>query len=294
MRLLFALLIVPVLASANPVMAPDDAAFYVHVDIRAMQTSQAGQPIYNWLRKEMINEMEDELQMNISQQLEAVTVFGSGGNSEDAGVVLHGFFDPAQKQILLDKIGEKMVLRKSVAAGVEYFALADNDKAFGNSDERVSNDRVYFAFGPAGQNLVTQNEELMQQFALNGGQFALAPPRGLLVLKADRSLVAASVDAKSAGSDHWDSHVFQNIERAALVISDDYDALLLQATIEAVDEVMAESVSNIIQGFVSLQALSNDEPEIVEMVRQLEVTTIGRQVELGLRVPSQKLLEIID
>ena len=294
MRVLLALLLLPALGWANPVVGPDDAAFFVHVDIRAMQTSQAGQPLYDWIRDEMINEIEDELQLDITRQLEAVTVFGSGGSSEDAGVVLHGFFDESQKQRLLDKAGEEMNIRKSMAAGVEYYAISDNNVGFGDAAGKKREDKVFFAFGPAGQNLVTQSEELMQQFALSGGQFAVAPPQGLLVLKADRSLVAASVDAKSAGSDHWDSHIFQNIERAALVISDDYDALLLQATIEAVDDVMAESVSNIIQGFVSLQALANDEPEMVELVRQLEVETLGKQVQLGLRVPSQKLLEIID
>ncbi|MDX1569200.1 MAG: hypothetical protein R3200_01855 [Xanthomonadales bacterium] len=300
--LVLALCLLPLASLAGPSNLPvaADAQWYVHANVLEMRQTVAGQQLYAWLDGEVFSEIEEELGIDLGKELDGVTVFGSGQGGHDAAVILHGFFSAQTREEVLARINTEATMTVESAYGRTYYRVSDPD-ALEDEERRAKHAEAHFegaelAFGDMGQTLITQDAELMNEFLASGGHFAGSMPAGLLVIQAEHPLLQGGMDAQNLHLEGgpWESEMFQNVQQAALTIADDNGLVSIRAEVVAVDPMMADAISNIIQGVVSLQALANEDPEAAALLANLKVTTEGTVVNMALSLEPEKIVEILD
>lgn len=284
---------------------PDDVQWYGHADLKAMESSVTGRYILDFLDDEVFEELEEDTGITLREDLQAVSVFGGAGE-QDGVIVLYGDISAKNRT----KIQAVMELRgeytKDTRKGVEIFTLEKRkrkgDKFDADSDEMFDEDETtYIAFGKRKQTLVTQNKARLDAFVKAGGELEprkkVENPGSLLVLKADKSMVKAGMNANAgiAEKGDWDSNILQHMKQIALVLSDKEGKAAVEAQLVTGNEQLAESIKNIVQGLISIKSLDRDEkPEILEMLRSIKLDLSGATIRASILLDPDMLKEVID
>lgn len=284
---------------------PPNTQWYAHADFSAMESSATGRHILAFLEKEVFSELEKETGIALREDLRAATVFGGVG-AQDGAVVLYGPISEKNRtkmQALMELYGD---YQKDARKGVEIYALdrrkRDQDSDDSDSDELFSEDRTtYVAFSKRDQVLLTQSRARLDSFVGAGGRFeGVGRDRkagSLLVLKADKSMVNAGMNARAgiAADNDWNSNILRHMEQVALVLSDQAGKALVQARLVTSNQELAESIKNIVQGVISIKALDNDEdPSVLALLRSVKLDLDGATINASVLLEPDMLKEIVD
>ncbi len=286
---------------------PPNTQWYAHADFAAMQSSPTGRQILEFLEDEVFSELEEETGIALREDLTAATIFGGAG-AQDGAVVLYGEISEKNRtkmQALMELYGD---YEKDSRKGVEIYSLdrrerdGDSDDSDSDSDEVFSENRTTFvAFSKRDQLLLTQSRARLDSFVSAGGRFNGVgndrEPGSLLVLKADKSMVNAGMNAGAgiADDNDWNSNILQHMEQIALVLSDQAGKAMVQARLVTSNQQLAESIKNIVQGVISIKALDqNEEPEVLALLRSVKLDLDGPTINASLLIEPDMLREIID
>ncbi|MEM9303774.1 MAG: hypothetical protein AAGE01_16760 [Pseudomonadota bacterium] len=288
-----------VLLPAAAVAAPDapvpaEAQWYIHANLLEMRQTSSGQSLYGWLEREVLEDINDELGVKFVDELDGVTVFGAKKpDHENAAVILHGFLSQKTRNELLDRASEEMNVSTEEEYGRTFHRMGGSWSKSANVD--VDFDGGYLAFGDQGQTMVTSDRDMLDQFLAADSHFEGAASNSLLTIQADRALVHGGVDTVGVGEGGpWDSQMFQNVERMALVVADNNGLLDIQVYVTATDPTMAQAISNIIQGMVSLKVLADEEPQAAAILENLVISTEGADVRMQLMLDPEFVMDVID
>ncbi|MFK7957988.1 MAG: hypothetical protein AB8B96_17945 [Lysobacterales bacterium] len=273
---------------------PADAQWYVHANVDGLRRSELLAPLYDESLGEAFEDIADDTGLDLSEELMAVTAFGSNDQPDSATVVLHGLSEAAQVAIM-DVLVEHVEVLEMDYAGVSYFQLSGD----GEKKSRVNLDRPFMlSFGPD-QTLITGDLTSLQQFIDAGSRMAggdgPAAAGALLVMRANQSLMQGGMNPGRMSRGPFDSSMMENIDQLGGVISESAAGLNIFAKVYTRDDATASYVHNIVQGLLSLKALdSGSDPNINTLINSLSITSDGPEVTLDLTIPPELAADLAD
>lgn len=275
-----------------------DSAWYLQVNLTEMRETPSGQRLYAWMEREALSDLEDEFGPRALAALERIDVFGVGA-AQDPAIVLQGDLSGDLQTSIVERIfSEAPEASWQGRPGGEVLAIP-KDSLEWNSDELDTeeiNKTLYVAFGDRRQTLITPNEAALDEF-LQGGLVNITPQDGLIVIQASRALIQGGLDTGHTAFKNgpWESELFRNIEQFGLVIASAQDDINIRAQAVARTPEMALAIKEIVQGLISLHALSGEQdPEAALLLNNLVVSTADQAVSLDLLVPSEEFVQLID
>ena len=284
---------------------PENAQWYAHADLAAMQDSVTGRYMLDFLEDEVFKELEQDTGIRLQEDVTAVTVFG-GEESRDGAVVLYGKISEKNRtkiNALMELYGDYTSDRRK---GTEVFAV-DKRKQDGKSLDDDSQDMfeegrtTYIAFSKKDQTLITQSKSRLEAFVSAGGTLEkrqrLARPGSLLVLEADRSLMKAGMNANAGIKDdgEWDSNILQHMRQVAMVLSDKDGKAAVEAQLVTANEQLAESLKNIVQGVISIKSLDESADKgVLQMLRSIRLQQSGTVIRASVLLDPDTLKEFVD
>ncbi len=301
----FTLAAAPVNADLASESLPDNAQWYAHADLKAMQGSRTGRHILEFLEEEVFKELEEETGITLQEDLLAATIFG-GSSSADGAVVLYGKISAKNRtkmQALMELYGD---YSKEQRKGVEIFSLdrrqRSGESLDDDSSEVFSQGRTtYVAFSQRDQVMVTQSQDRLESFVAAGGRLRGDGDRKtqgkLLVLQADKSMVNAGMNAGAgiSADKNWDSSILQHMQQVAMVVADQEGKAAIEARLVTSNQQLAESIKNIVQGVISIKALDqNADPELLEILRSVKLQLEGSTIQARVLVDPDTLKAFMD
>jgi hypothetical protein len=289
---------------------PTDSNWYVHVNLDLIRNSEVGKQFMMETFNEAMDEIESELNVDIREEIEGVTIFGAalpahGNPISDGAVVLHGMFSAETQSAILSALENKGAhFSKSFEAGLAYYTVDSDESSLNYTDEDgdlrdVSwgeNEDLHFSFGST-QVLVTQSLEMMQVFLGNGGYlggFEQAGSDALLIIEADRALMQGGANTSAEIAGEWDSSVLKNVDAVALVIEEAQGGVQINAQLTASSAEAAMSVRNIAEGLVALKALSDSEGVVGEVLRSVRFENEGSVLHVSVPVAADQIEALKD
>lgn len=284
-------------AKAQPVSA-EDSAFYLAINIDAIRDGRASAPLYAFIDEEILDELRVELGSDAVDAIDGIGIYGTG-DSQAPVVLLHGNIPASARDRFVDELfQEKGNVELLTRHGRNYFAFSDVQLEW----EGVNNDdydgSLLLAFGDRGQTMITPDDDAMSAFLREGFVPEAVMAEDLMVLKADRTLAQAGLNNRhSVFSDNggvWESELFRKVDRFALVVADETEALGVTVEAHTASPEMAQALENIVKGIVSLKVLSEDAAEKLDWLDTLKILSDDSITRLEVRVPSAALEEILD
>jgi hypothetical protein len=289
---------------------PENSNWYVHVNLELIQNSELGREFLQETMDEALDDIQDELGVDISGEIEGVTVFGGklpmhGSSIRDGAVVLHGLISGETRSAVLSKLEEQGAeVSNSFENGLTLYTVESDPKSISYEDEGGEQQNIswgerealYFSFG-ATQTLVTQSMDMMQMFIdANGhlGGFESVDPGALLVLQADRALMQGGANTTAEIAGKWDSSVLKNLDAVAVVVAEENDGLQISAQLMADSAEVAMSVRNIVEGLVALKALSETESPLGDVLRNVRFVNDGAVLHMNVQIAADQIEAIRD
>ncbi|GAB4120947.1 MAG: hypothetical protein Tsb0027_16810 [Wenzhouxiangellaceae bacterium] len=281
-------------------LAAVDSAFYLQINIERMRNGAASAELYAWLEREALNELRAELANQMIDQLEGISIFGSGSEQNPA-IVMHGNTSQSMRDNIVDRLfADDRELELLSRHGRNYYAFDEVDiRLEGITINEIDSDTLYLAFGDNNQTLITPAEDVLDSFLQQGSFQMQALPQELIVIQANRALVQGGMNPRHevfGENDAWQSSLFRSVEKFALVVADAEDAINISLEAHSADDNAASALANIVQGILSLKALADaeNEDEDLAWISQLKVSTDNHITRFDLGLPVQQLLQIID
>lgn len=292
---------------------PEQTAWYLHLDLEQMQNTVTGQYISDFVDEDVFEEIREETGLDLRNELEGITAFGSSEDGEDAAVVFHGRLSKETKDTLLELLrDEANDIGEENLSGVSVYSFEDLDfdhHHHGHSRDHDDDDSgptisidgdetVYLGFGKANQTMITPNRRLLESWAAAGGRFRGVSqnyPGALLVLEADRSLVQGGVRKNVLSHGPWNSSIGKSMEQIAVILFDEAGRAALDVSILTTTPDTAESLHNVVKGLIALKSLAaDDEPEIAAILGETDVDLAGSQVTLKARIDPEVFRDLVN
>ena len=185
---------------------PGDLVWYMHADLEQMRDTESGSPLYDWFDDEVIVEINDEVGINLSTEVDSVTAFSDGTDS--TVIIVEGPLTKTSQDKLLAMATLSATVNRLESGGKEYYHVKENDgddddeddddehsRHRGNKSFDGFDDAAYFSFSVANKAIITSNESQMQELLKNGGKITGSQSHdgSMFVLTADRSFVQAGL-----------------------------------------------------------------------------------------------------
>lgn len=271
------------------------AQWYVHVNARLLRDSSLTAPFYAESLGEAFSDIREEMGVDLGRDVTAITIFGSASPGRDTAVVLHGRLGDDNRARLDELASTAGHYVEHDYGGARYIEVS----GIGDRPGSVGPDQALMIHYAMDRTLISTSEATMHRLLDPAGAAVVIEPENpdaLLVLQADRSLVQAGLDARHMNLEgHWNSSLLNNIEQAMAVVSERNGGLGIQLQVLTADEATATYVQNILQGLISLKALSgNDDPAMSELLNQLDLKASARQVLLEVDISPELAAKIVD
>jgi hypothetical protein len=288
--ILLIVLLLPAIAPAAGIPLAEDSRWYVHANFEAMRGASDGRALYDWVEREVLEDVIEEFGRDFVDRFEAVTVFGGRRGHEQVGVVLDGRLAAEQRQALLERFAAEQLDGLGDGSAFELGASAE----LGDDIDIDIDGSLYLGLGDGERMLITPSMALLERFVAGDARLEPASESQLIIVRAD-SLLGGAVDAESLEDDSngWNSNVMRNIRQAAFSLADADGHYELRVDLVAVDVAQAQALVNIVEGLVSLRALSEEEPDMA-FLSGLESRIEGHNVTLSLRLPPEELVRVLD
>ena len=284
---------------------PEHSNWYVHVNLELIQNSELGREFMQETLDKALDDIQDELGVDISGEIEGVTVFGGklpmhGTHISDGAVVLHGLISEETRSAVLSRLEEQGAgVSTSFRNGLTLYSVESDSKSMSYEDEdgeqqNISwgeHEALYFSFGAA-QTLITQSSDMMQTFVdANGylGGFESADPGALLVLQADRALVQGGANTTAEIAGDWDSSILKNLDAVAVVVAEENGGLQISAQLMADSAEVAMSVRNIVEGLVALKALNETDSTLGDILRNVRFVNEGPVLHMNVPIAADQI-----
>lgn len=294
-----ALLAAVLTAQAQPVSAPD-SAFYLSVNFEAMKQGQAAAPLYRFFDEEILDDLREEFGTGLVDSLQGISLFGTGADQLPV-IVLHGDIpQSARDRIVDDLFREHDDVELLSDQGRNYYRFGGLDLDWGAADFQGKSDHdvLFLAFGDNGQTLVTPHQATLDEFLSLGSLPAAVMAPDLVVIQADRALAQGGLNRGHSvfgGSDGpWESDVFRRIDQLALLVAEGADGLEVAIEAHSATPEVASALQNIVQGIISLKALSAEVPDELAWIDRIRVSRDAHVTRLDVAIPSEALVEILD
>ncbi|MEL6543344.1 MAG: hypothetical protein AAFQ82_01890 [Myxococcota bacterium] len=275
----------------------EGSSWYFHVDFQNMRETQAGKGMGAWIEKEVFDEIEEELEIDLRGKLRRMTAFGE--KEDDAVLDLEGRFSGADLKKLRSLLTDKSATKKH--QGRTYYQ-ADKE-AFETSNGKIQIDtdsEWYTTFAFENRVVMTQSEKRMQQILSSGGKLPIkGGGKAIFVLSTEKRLFQAGADAeqlrKLDKDDDWDSNILKNTKKVGVMIADQDGKLAIDMRLQAKERSMAESIRNIVLGFIGLSAFNSDlDPALGELLRSVDVSLDGNVLRMRLAASPEAFLKALD
>lgn len=290
------LALAPLLQAEMPNL-PATATWYFHADLDAMRDGKAGRHLYDWMDAGVFREILAETGIDVGKETSRMTAFANAG---DGPVVL---IEGAVSQETRDKV---LALATARSAGkLQTFKSSGKTYYFfdGKGDDRdveigSLEDAAYLSFALPNKVVVTGSEQQMQSLLASNGRIDAGKPDAgaLFVLRADRGLVQAGVNAEELDDDgDWDSNILRNTRQVALLLADLGDKLGFEAQLLTDEAEMANAMASIVRGVISLQAFNDDiDPELKSTLAGTTVDVEGTRLKIALALDPKVVVAALE
>lgn len=279
---------------------PDSTVWYLHADLAAMRDSDSGGTIFRWFQDEIADELSDEIGIDISKELDAVTAF----TDIDLGtvIVVDGALSTATKNKLLKLVTVEQDVDARDYKGKDYFFTGDKEPNRARNNEPFDDleDAAYFSFDLPNRAVITSTEEQLKELLDSGGKIIGGGNHGdaLFVISADHSFVQAGLrpdDLSDDSGDRWESNILRNTEQAALLISDASGMIAVEAQLISTDAKMAYAISGIVNGLLGLQAFNSEiGPEIQSLIQNTKVEVRDKTLSINTVIDPDLVVSALD
>lgn len=277
-RILFATLLLSLPLGAAADLAVDDlpggTVWYMHADLEQMRSTESGRELYGWFDDEVVVEINEEFDINLSDEVDRVTAFSDTG--EGAVVVVEGPVSDEFQDRLLEIARKEGDVDKREHDGVTYYVFGDGESSHKKNGLESLEDGGFFSFAVKGKMIATSDEARLKALIDSKGRISGTDSHrdALFVLTADKDFVQAGMrTGKFADDDDdWDSNILRNTEQAALLVSDQAGMIAIEAKLVSTDPAMSRSIGNIVSGLISLQAFNSEmDPAVASVLRNTRV-----------------------
>lgn len=295
------MLALPVSAQVAAGDLPDDTTWYLHADLEAMRTGDAGGAVYAWFEDEVAEDIREDVGIDISTEVDSVTAFADGDNGTI--VIVEGPLTKETQDKLLALAALQGPVDPREHDGETFYFFGDEDDIDDNGDEPFEDfqDAVFVSFAVPGKALLTGTEAQMQGLLDSGGSVAGSGNHGgaLLVLSATKALVQAGMQPQGLladdGDDDWESNIVRNTKEAALLLADESGNLAVEAQLVSHDPKMAEAIGGIVNGLIALQSFNAElGPEIQSLIQNTKIDVLENVLSISTVIDPNLLVSILD
>jgi len=305
-RHFFSLLLIfsfPLTAQAGVSAAdlPGDLVWYMHADLEQMRATESGSPLYGWFDDEVIVEINDEVGIDLSTEVDSITAFADG--NDGTVIIVEGPLSKDSQNKLLAMAAMEASMSRLEIDGKEYYHVIDNEDSHRQHNDGDPfddlEDEAYFSFSLKNKAIVTSSEEQMKELLKNGGKVTGSESHSgsMFVLTADRSFVQAGLrpDGMADDDDDWESNILRNTEQAALLISDSAGLIAVEAQLVSTDPKMAASIGGIVNGLISLQTFNSElEPELRSLIQNTRVDVKENVLSISTVIDPNLIISVLD
>lgn len=280
---------------------PGDLVWYMHADLEQMRATESGSPLYDWFDDEVIVEINEEVGINLSTEVDSVTAFADG--NDGTVIIVEGPLTKDSQNKLLAMAAMETEINRLESGGKEYYHVINNDHGHSENDDGDPlddfDDAAYFSFSVKNKAIITSDEEQMKELLRNGGKVTGSKSHSgsMFVLTADRSFVQAGLrpDGMADDDDDWDSNILRNTEQAALLVSDSAGLVAVEAQLVSTDPKMAASIGGIVNGLISLQAFNSElEPELKTLIQNTRVDVKENVLSISTVIDPDLVVTVLD
>lgn len=297
------LLVVLLALASFPVTAgaaldlPGGTVWYLHADLEAMRSSDAGRDLYRWLEKEVLEEVKAEVGIDVGKEVQKVTAYS--GLDSGVAIVLQGPISETTR----DKLMAMMALRAGYDLrehkGMDYFLAGAEPLEVSTANIDVDFDETAFvSFAIPQKVIVTSHEPQMRELLNNKGRIVGGGSHkgAMLVLTADKTFVQAGLKTEAFADEgnNWNSNILRNTEEVAVMIADQKGLLAIEAQLTSRDPRLTQSLGSVINGLISLQAFSDDIPqELRNTLSNTRVTANGAVLNVSAVLNPADLVQLM-
>jgi hypothetical protein len=284
---------------------PAGVNWYAHVNMDLIRNTEAGRHLMQKTVDEALEDIEDELGVNIGDEIEGITLFGSKLPVNQGAVLLHGSISAESQSAIIAKLDKESTGVFATESGaMTFYSVPEGEGSMSYTDEDgqeedVSwghNDELYFSFG-ATQTMITHSMDIMLTFLDSGGMLASLDsidPGALVVMQADRALMQGGANTGLEIGDTFDSSVFNNLESVALVVAEENGGLNINAELSANSLEVAMNVRNIVEGLVALKALEGADDDVGAILRSIRFESDGDILRVFIPVAADQVEALSD
>lgn len=285
-------------AQVTPASLPGEALWYLHADLEELRDAQSGRHLYQWLEREVFDDVLEDLGIDLSKEASRITAFADA--SLGTVIVVEG--------AIADTTRDKLLALVSVDSKLDtlthdsktfYHAERTKSRTNGNPSFDDLEHDAYFSFAVKNKLIVASNPDQMKALLESGGRLpgSRSRPGTLLVLTADKSFVQAGVRTRAFADDDrgWDSNILRNTELVALLVSDRSGHVSVEAQLVSHEPAMAQSLGSIINGLISLQALNSDlDPDILALIRNTKIDVKDKVLSINAVINPEMIVKLLD
>lgn len=293
---------VPVLAHAAVAAGdlPGNAVWYVHADLEAMRASESGGIIYRWFEREVVVEINEELNIDLNEELDAITAFSD--NDLGTVIVMDGPLAKSTQDRILAFVSAGKDIDQRSYDGKDYFFMGDEEPDRGDNNDPFDDleDAAYFSFALNNRAIITADEQQMQALLENGGRVAGSGSHdgAVFVMSAEASFVQAGLRTDEFADDEgddWESNIIRNTRQAALLVSDADGLIAVEAQLVSTDPKMASAIGGIVNGLIALQSFNSElQPEVQDLIRNTKVEVNENTLSINTVVDPELVVSIMD
>ena len=292
--LLLVMLAVPVVAGADASSVPGSSNWYFYVDLKQMRTGGPGEPMYDWLRDEVLEEIYEDAGIDVEKEVDRVTSYST--NEDGAVLIVDGKLSQETRDIVMAFIASGGDISPLKSGKNTYYHFGGDDSI----DEDVVYDagNIGFQIESLGEEswismaikdkvIITSTEDHMKALLDNKGRVNGSRSVGgaLMVLTAEKTLVQAGMKSGMLDDDDWDSNILRNTEQVAFLISAAANKLAIEAKLVTTEAEMAESLASVARGLISLATFDDDmDSETAAVLRGTRVEAKGNNLSLSLAI----------
>jgi hypothetical protein len=292
--LLLALLSVPLVAHASADNVPGNANWYFYVDLEQMRSGGPGTAVYNWLRDEVMEDIEQDAGIDVEKEVDRITSYSSA--DDGAVLIVDGKLSQETRDIIMAFIASGGDISPLKSDGKTYYHFGgdesnDEDVVYeaGNVGFKIDSlgDESWISMAIKNKVIVTSTEDHMKALLDNKGRVkgSRSVDGSLMVLTAEKTLVQAGMKSGMLDEDDWDSNILRNTEQVAFLISAAANKLALEAKLITAEAEMAESLASVARGLISLMSFDDEmDPDIAAMLRGTRIEAKGKSLSLSLAI----------
>lgn len=277
---------------------PSTSTWYLHADFVAMRKSNAGSALYNWIDREIFEEIRSEAGIDLRKELDSVTTYSAP--ADGAVMVMEGrISDTTRDKLLAISAGAERFETLQSKGKTYYFVEGDEGFKTDNVEVDGFDGEIYFSFDVKNKLILAANKKQIEILLANGGKLAGAKEHNgaLIILTAEQSLIQAGMDTDGFKTEEggFESNILRNTKQVALMIADAADKLSIEAMLVATEPKTAQSLASIIRGIVALVAFDEDmDPDMAEVLQSAKIDVNNAALKVSVSMSPESFNAALD